>query len=219
MAAICKSSIKAKAIRVVRLDSCGNPQAGPTGMAVSEGFIRVTLEPQVEDGQEFVVKNADGALCVNDKDAPRLKRYSVGIELCQIDPDVIELMTGNRLITRAGAPATSVGVAVDEDSAALNNFGLELWTRIAGGGCGAGADRWFQWVIPWVKNAALGSFSFENGPLTVTVTGDSQGNENYGTGPFNQWEAPLAATEHLAWQITSTPPPTAECGYQTLTLS
>lgn len=204
--------IKGRVLRVVRLDSCGNAVTGATGQVVSDGFITASFTPNYDAGVEFVQKNANGDLCVNEKDPDRLKWQDVKISLCSIDPAAIELITGSRLITRA---ANQVGVAFNSDPS-VANVALEIWSNLAGTACTSGAQEWFMWVIPWLQNVKVNAISIDNTPITLELEGNSKANPNYGAGRFGLWSPVLGATEHYAFQSTLTAPPVSVAGYQAL---
>lgn len=218
MANIHKSSIKGVVLRAIALDGCGEVLGGPNNYVTSKGFTRVNMDPQLTSGQEFEVPNADGELIVNDVDAPRLKRYNATIDLANVSPEILSLMTKNRIITRSGIGVTdNVGIGVGENASADDGgFSLEVWTRVSGGNCGESGDRWFYWAAPWLTQGRLGAFNIERNPLTLTVTAVSRGNPNFGRGPFELFDVAIPADEHWDWQVTSVAPPTATEGYGTL---
>lgn len=222
MASLCFSPIKARVIRLTRLDGCGNPVVGPRSVLVSEGFTQVVATAQTEEGEEFLVKNAWGDLCVNDKDLNRLKRFDLSMDFCEIDPEGIELMTGSTLITAAGpspVSGTSIGNFFGEDVVSDQSFSLELWQRLAGGACteGAGATQWAYWCFARITPASIGDLTFENGPLTVSLSGATLGaGTDFGAGPFDVLPQSFSTTQHAAFAVTETQPPTAACGLQSL---
>jgi hypothetical protein len=211
------SQIKAKVIRVVRTDNCGNPVPGPTGQVVSAGFTMVSAKAQTQAGKEFYVQNAWGDPCINDLDCDRLKRYDLELDMCDINPAVIEIMTGYRLITDAATPPNIIGFAVDESPGSCNaGFQLELWTKVSGGACGTGGYQWAHWVFPFARYGELGDWTFQLDSLTATVTASSQHSSVYGAGPFAQWAPSIEPTEHVAMQYSNVAPPADTNGYAAL---
>src|ERR1700755_3038180 len=104
MAAICPSPLQGLVYRLVKLDTCGDPITGAGSVVVSK-FVKVAPTFEYEDGTEFLLKAADGTPCVNQKDDPFLKRVTTAVDLCNIDPDGIVIVTGEDLIT-TGSPVT-----------------------------------------------------------------------------------------------------------------
>lgn len=131
----CWTSVRARKVRVTRLDNCANPPAAlaANGFAVTDGFISIEYTPEYEDGDEFIQKNANGELCVNDRSCDVFKRFTLAITFCGVDPDMLSLMTGNPVeVDAAGA---SVGFRVQE-GLVCGDFALEAWSGIPGLNCG-----------------------------------------------------------------------------------
>jgi hypothetical protein len=213
------SSVKGNVMRATRIDECGKWATGASASVISAGFVKIDLSPQIEAGTEFIVKGADGHLCVNDKDCDQLKGLDLTIDLCQVDPAVFELMGGDRLITSG---ATRIGWGFGEDLRCTGGFALEVWTQIAGGVCGAAAERYIYWLFPWVSNGLIKPGTIENGPMTFSMTGRTKANPNWGPGPYQPLAGPAAlpgqgtlVSEHLVHVITSVAPPTDIEGYVT----
>lgn len=100
-------SIKGKVMRITRLDDCGNLITGPNAFVVSEGFIKVTWAPEVEKGEEYTQKNAWGDFCISEKDPDRVKWINTTIQLCEIDPAILDIIGGADPLTGpATLPAT-----------------------------------------------------------------------------------------------------------------
>jgi len=221
MASVCYSSIKGLAMRATRLDSLGRWVTGATASAVSNGFVSINLSANVEDGEEFLVKNANGALCINEKDQSRLKYIELEIEFCDVDPELFELISGVRLLENYNSD--TVGFTMNEELQAAPHA-LEIWTKIAGS---TGTDdQWIYWLLPRVENGIVGDLTVENGPMSFTVTANSKDNANWGKGPYNVVAQDGALTpgvlqecvlagEHVYHRLTEIAPPTAACGYQT----
>jgi hypothetical protein len=208
----CVAPIKGTVMRVVRLDACGAPVSGSDGQVVSNGFVSIAPSPQYEDGEEFVQRNANGELCVNEKDADALKRIDLTIQLCNVDVEMVELMLGARLITDGG---DGIGFAIGE-APSTAKFGLEVWQQIAGGSCGGGVEQFVHHVFPWVENGRLNDFTIEYGPTLYEIGASTHKNPSYADGPFGLWTPPLEDDEHYAMQVTDVPPPSPVCGYQLL---
>lgn len=208
----CFQPILATRMRLVRLDSCGIAVTGATGQLVTKGFVSVQASPQYEAGDEFTAKNGSGDLCLNKKNPDRLKRYDLTITLCEVDPHAIEMLTGARLIV-SGTDGIGNAFSEDPNTAAL---AMELWQDVAVDECEGGAAQYVHHVFPFVENGRLADLTFENGPTSFVVNASTRKNPNYGDGPFALWVPDIGATEHHAFQLTTTAPPSDECGYQAL---
>lgn len=131
MPATCSSIVRGKRIRATRLDSCGAFPAPATAnsLVTSSGFVSVEYELDYEDGDEHILKNADGDLCINDRSCDQFKRVMVTVSFCNVDPDLFSIITGYPLeVDNSGV---NVGFRVGE-SLACSNFALELWGGVDG---------------------------------------------------------------------------------------
>lgn len=217
MATNCFGSYKAKVARVTRESVCGVPVIGAKSTVVTDGFIKITLSPQYEAGQEFIVKNAWGDFCINEADKPRLKSVDATIDFCQVDPDLVEIVTGARLLMES---TSAVGFVLNEDDEA-DHFALEGWSKVPGtGGCSGGSDQWVYWLSPNLGDGSInGDIVLENGAVTFSMKAKSK------AGVASQWTQAkpyatvflpgsevILAGDHLAVNVTTETPPTATCG-------
>src|SRR5262245_63583811 len=155
-------------MRLTRLDECGAPDTGAAcGVIVSEGWVSVTLSQEVETGEEFTQKNAWGDFCIAEKDADRTKWINVGIQMCEVDPQILDMVGGATPVVSAG---DTIGATFGRDPNPTA-FAIEVWTKKAGGGAcapGGGNPEWGYFVVPYVRNGTLdGDVTIENGPLTL----------------------------------------------------
>lgn len=217
----CISGIKACRLRITRLDACGAPVVGLKSVVTSKGFISVVSTADIEVGQEYIVKDACGDLCINEKDCDRFKRLTLALKFCIVDPAAAEIMTGNRVQVNAGGDA--VGFTVSEEVECDNYWSLELWQKIAGQPCDiSGAQEWMYWAWPYLQKGTIGSNTFGNAAFEFDVDGvTSKGvvANTWGAtnrGPFNVLPVvqALIPGEHLSATITNVQPPDAVCGYQ-----
>ncbi|SRR6266540_2962789 len=220
MASICGAPIKGSMLRVTKLDVCGVPVTGASGLVyTTKGFVQVQMAPQYEDGEEFFERTADGTLCVNQKDDPILKRFQLTIDMCEIDPDGISYVLSARELATTG-PVSGYGFAMSEGKP-TNRFGLEVWQEVAGSGaCDAsGVQRYIYNVWPNVGASRIGNYTIENGRSTLQFIAETKAASSlWGNGPGAASWLPatgtttLLSTEHWAWNITTVAPPTAQCG-------
>lgn len=232
MASNCFASLKGLAMRATRVDGCGQILSGANASVVSCGFVSIGMTPNIEDGEEFTQKLANGDLCISEKDASILKFLDLTMAFCEVDPELYELMTGNRVITDGFVGSQeSIGFTLGE-SLNTGGFALEVWTKIAGtAGCGGptAAYQWVYWLLPNVVNATIGGdLTIENGPMTFTITANTATNPEWLHGPYDVFDGPDAGTtagrlpaavgedEHLFVMQTDVAPPACACGYQTV---
>lgn len=219
---LCATPIKGTHLRVVKLDTCGAPVTGASSLVVvTKGFVQVEMEPQYEDGEEFFERNAAGEACVNQKDAPTLKRMQLTMDFCEVNPAVTSFVLDGRLLTD-GAAVTGTGFAVEEGEP-TTHFSVEVWQRVAGSGaCDAsGVQRYIYNAWPHVTNAQLGSYTVENGRSTLQVVAETAGPSTlWGDGPGTTTWLPVGevvtALDHWLWNITTNAPPAVNCNPVTL---
>ncbi len=220
MAAVCASPIKGRVFRMVKVDTCGVPVTGATALAVAtSSFVQVQMAPQYEDGVEFFERTASGTACVNQKDAPTLKRMQLTVDFCAVDPDLAAYILSAREIATT-APVSGYGFALSEGTP-TNHFSLEVWQEVAGAGaCTAGgAQQYVYNAWPNVGNAQLGQYTIENGRSTLQIVCETfAASTLWGDGPGTATWLPasgsnnVVGTEHWIWNITTTAPPSAQCG-------
>lgn len=198
----CFQSIQGLCIRVTRLDACCNtPSAGtPNSLVVSDSFITLGLTAELEEPDEFILKLANGKLCVNEIGVATLKRYTVEISLCNADPDLFEIIGGvTKVLDFAG---DTVGYEIDQELSAGSKFSLEFWTRVPTDQCVAGIDRQFvYWLLPCLQNGRVGDITIENGPLEFSFSADAIVSSAWGRGPYNV--VPLTLGDDVGGRLIS----------------
>jgi hypothetical protein len=220
MTAICVNPIKGRVIRLVKLDTCGNPVTGASSaVVVAQGFVSVAQTFNYEDGTEYTQKRADGSLCVADKDPSQLLRIGLEIVMCTMDPDALVLMGGARLLSTS---ATGTGGVITSD-VNTSRFSLETWQNVAAGAnCNpSGIQQYLYWAWPNVGNGIWGDYTVENGVSTFTLSAETQVvGSQWGDGPgATSWlPTSLSPTtnDHAAYNVTTTAPPSPSCGATTL---
>jgi hypothetical protein len=182
---------------------------------VQSGFTQVASSAQYETGDEYIVKTADGDLCVNEKDADILKRFELTLDLCTVNPGLVaNTVSPARLLTFTEAP-TGTGFALAE-GAATTHFSLEVWQRVAGAAaCDTGGNPLYVYnAWPHLTNGKIGDYTIANEPSTLQITAESKavspswtiGNSWLGVGAVS------VVPDHWFQNLTSTAPPTATTG-------
>lgn len=135
MAPTCWPSIKARKLRVTRVDACGNfpVPTTPNAMIVSGGLISIEMTPVYEDGDDYMQKNGNGDLCVNLRgdDVPRW--IDLVLTFCNVDPDMFSLTTETGLVVDAAGGSSGFRWG---ESMGVSNFAVETWTEVPGASCG-----------------------------------------------------------------------------------
>lgn len=229
MATRCFRSIQGLALRVTRLDSCCAIANGPCAFVVSESFVTLNLTAEIEEPDEFIVKLANGKLCINETGCATLKRYNVELNVCNADPDLFEIISG--VNTVQDFEGDVVGFQIDSDLGECSKFALEFWTKVVGDECVdpiTGAQQYLYWLLPCVSNGRIGDITIENGPLTWTLNAEAIPSAEWGSGPFpvvaqdalntpGPLIDPIGPDTALHVQFTTIPPPVEFCGCQALT--
>lgn len=219
MASECLAPIRARHLRLVKLDECGAPVTGAaSAQVVTKGFTQVVLTPNYEVQGAIRVRNAQGELCVNEPDQTELIEVSAAITFCQIDPDALVILTGETLIT-GGPPVTGTGIWFGEGLITAR-YSLELWQPVAGAGaCTPGGQQKFMyWALGNLGSSQIGAVTVQNGELTMEVTSLTKAiAAAWGNGPGGgaSWVAtPPGPLDHWGFNVTTTPPPDppATCG-------
>lgn len=223
----CYTPFKLPRVRATLVDTCGQPVTGDCSTVVSDGIISVEMTKEYEDREEFFVKNGDGQFCVRETNAPVLKWINLVLTFCNVDPELVNIMTAESLVYDDAATPNAHGYNTDEGSAALANFALEGWTRLSGLGvaCTGGVEYgYFLW--PWVVEGTIGDMTLENGAASFTVNARTRGAGAWGTGPYMvdysdtpagsttqvPLLTPMLTSQHMRQFITRLAPPTAACG-------
>lgn len=215
--------VRGKRIRVTRLDSCGEvPSYGdPCTYVVSKGFVTVTMSPQNDEGAELLLLNADGELCVNDQAQHNFKRWNLSIELCDIDPELVSLLTSVTLETDAEGTVVgfrSVEGRIDEQ------FAFELWSGVGEQDCENGEEYGYL-LFPYVNGGTFADLTVENGVATITIENAfTKTGGLYGVGPYDvvpdaqgdpaPLGTPIQPGEHHIQRLTTIAPPSATAGCQ-----
>ena len=229
MPSTCFTPIGGHTMRAIKLDACGTVLTGGSSCKiVSTGFVRVNRTAEYEEADEFIVKNANGDICVNERTVPALKWLNLEIEFCSVDPEMLNLISGSPLVLNdAGTPA-AIGWRTRENVISSVNFSLEVWTRTTGTACAGGSVQYGYYLAPWVVQGTIGDLVFENGPISFTVNARTKAGSPWGTGPFNVWNGAtpggpeklitaIGALDHDHMQLTTLAPPAAACGCVTVT--
>lgn len=224
---VCARPLQGETLRVTRLDECGNPEFGECAYAVSDGYVQAVLTPNVEDGERFLQRNANGSAIVNQRSRPTLNWYDVSIQFAEVDPELFTIITG--LLPYMDDQDNVIGFPVTESDYATANFSLEVWMGNAEEECLPGDPLPFFGynLLPWVVEGALSEdITITNDLITFTVVGRTRKGTPWGVGPYDVVRdsggdpSPLFTaiptdTHHLPiW--TQLAPPVAECGCASL---
>lgn len=223
MPSMCGTPVFATRARATKLSACGAPVVGAGNAAVTGGLVSTEIQPQEEEGTEVVQLNGAGQICVATKSPKQLKWDLVTIVLCNVDPELIAMLTGETLVLDDTTPTPlAVGLQQRRSTYATARFAWETWTGTQGMAC-SGTNPWLGYsLLPFVVDATMSDIKFENGAASATIVGRTEDGNAWGVGPWNVINTALGAASkllvslptdvHHHFQWTNLPAPTAACG-------
>jgi len=231
MTSVCYTPWKVPRVRVTKLNSCGLPVTG-CSTVVSDGIISIGMTKEYEAREEFFVKNGDGVFCVRQTNPPILKWINLELTFCNVDPEMVNIMSGNSMVANDAVAPSNAGYNIEEGAVALSNFAFEGWTRIAGNAgvaCSGGVEYGYT-LFPWVIEGTIGDVTFENGAANFVLNARTSANSLWGLGVYYvdysdnpagstnniALLTPILSTQHMRQFLTRKPPPAAACGCSTL---
>ena len=221
--------LKAAAIRITRLDSCGMPDTGACAMFASKNLVSIEQTGELTDEVEFPLVNADGDLEEYSTDPGRLKYLALDIMVTKAIPELMEWMTGSDVITDDAATPSSIGWRTQVNASGLSNFALEIWTRLAGASSCPGSSVYGYGLWPWLYNGSMYAIKHENGLSELKISAKSKTGSPWSLGPYSVnlskavatldqpmalFEAVSATEDHSLFQRTELSPPlmSVDCG-------
>lgn len=227
MATECPSLVRGNVLRVTRLNGCGQPVYGEGNQVVSDGFVTISMSPEVEEGEEVNVVKANGKTCVSDKPCDQLKWYTVEYEFCEVDPDLLQIMnpTWEKILDNQG---DTCGIDAVGELDCSTGYALELWMDVYGetDACvGQEAQGvWGYMLLPYNVGGAPGDFEVGNEGISFNLTGRTKAGSNWRRGPYNVTLGennvpspllkPVTKKTHFQLFTTAVRPPEPECGAQ-----
>ncbi|MGV1079722.1 MAG: hypothetical protein ACOYD1_07700 [Candidatus Nanopelagicales bacterium] len=211
------ASVRGLVLRVTRLASDGTPVVdSPNGCDtyLSSGFVSFTFTPSYSEADEISITNAAGATCVYYKAPDSLQSMEYGLEICDPDPLLTEMLIGGDVLladsTSACAPAGLAAgdlVAVGYASPALGQpaegygVAVEVWTSAVLNGKSANKCPYWQYLFPQCTFKLDGDRVIENGNLATVFAGTGVGNASFGSGPYldTSGVSPAVTGDTFAW--------------------
>jgi hypothetical protein len=178
--------VRGRRYRVTRLDACGNPVYGENGQVVTKGVVSAAFTANTSEADEIRVTNSAGETCVLEPSTTSLEGFTGEIQLCGMDPDMFEIMTGMPVEYDHLGVAVGVRVDVGVDLTAFA-FALEIWTGLASDdACGEIGEVEYGYILlPFMKGGRLSDFTVENGAINFTVAdATSRRGGSWGKGPY-----------------------------------
>jgi hypothetical protein len=213
--------IRGKRMRLTRLDACGVPVIGSASTLVTKGFISLGLSPQYEDGDAITQANADGDLEINEPADSSLSRVDVEGAFIGVNPDVVEMLTGNPVVL--DNTGNAVGFRLQGGIPILGGWAVEVWTGLAGQMC-AGSPAYGYSLLPFLRGGKIGDVSIENGAVNLTISSSTRENPGWDVGPYDvvmtgaapgapgPLLSPIDSRDHWHMQLTTVAPPSITAG-------
>ncbi len=192
----CFSSLQLAGIRATSINSGGAPVVGTLKAVATTAAIRLQVSTTLEAGSSYSQKKGNGTICTALQNPDTIKSLAFSMDLCQLDFELINLLTGAVLIMDT---LDAIGFEYPaSDAAPHDGVCLEAFTSAYDGTAPAVPTfttpdaAYFHWVFPRTK-WTLGQITMEDGLMTVPVTGVGTENANItANGPFNDWPAAVA---------------------------
>lgn len=231
--------VKGLALRATKINSCGKPIEGASNRLITDGFIRVNLDPNMKAREELEQTNAAGKVCVTDTTPPERKWWNTEIQFCNVDPDLHSLITGwARVLDYDDKP-----IGFRDQAEVDTDYGVafELWT---GGSddddcevptndsifSAASSGKSYGYLLFGGTEFVSGAVTVEAGVSTFTLTGITIAMPHWGRGPYNvagtdalgtpgRLLVPTSKSEHITLFRTPVPPPEPTDGALPLAIS
>lgn len=225
MATTCASLARGKMLRLTRLDECGIPVEGATSVVTTKGFVSVTATPVYQDQEDITQTDANGDTCIDDQSDVALRWLDLNVLFCNIDPNAVNIITGDPLVLDDAIIPNTVGFRWDAAVTGSASFAMEVWSGVPGQACDpAGFPLYGYWLYPFVVQAQIQEYVVENGALTLGFTARTSAGSGWGVGPYlirrdavdpfapEALLTAIGATQHGHFEVTSAPLPTPACG-------
>jgi hypothetical protein len=181
------TSVRGVAMRVSALSVSGTPLTGTSGSVwVANQFINAQFTPVNDAGLDIANKQADGSLCQVLKTPDVLKYYTVHIELCNPEPELIVLMAGGATFTNPGSSAVTGFQSLQSGQLTTSGVGygvgVEVWSYAYVNGRVASVNPYWVHVAPQCTLTLTGTRSIENGFIATVLEGFCFGNAAFAPG-------------------------------------
>lgn len=218
MTAICPASILACGMRVTVLDSLGNVANQANNYYVSNKLIELQFTADNFEPAEREQVSGCNCLIASAKFPPLLKRFNLEIQKGALEPALESLMLGGSVVLNGSDP---IGQWFPNNSECGDTpppyVALEVWSQAFEGNAQSPTWPYVHWIWPMTR-WSIGQSTLNTDLKTTVLTGFSNPNSRWGHGPYDDDPGEVIGPQGGYW-FTTTVPPTAECGYQTVTPS
>lgn len=211
MSAVCPSAIHLCFIRVTRLDSVGNPVAGPNNFVVSDKPMMLTVTPDILAGESKDLKGGCDQLVATYRGQDILKRFNFELDMGTISPALEEILTGAEAILNDATEPIGVQFPVPCDTqqpfVALEAW-QDLWDCDHQPSDPYPYKRWIWPATRWQRGAETLQNDFDQ----PKFTGFSVGNENWGAGIYGDLD--ITVGPNGCYVFDTELPESADCTWQ-----
>lgn len=209
MAVNCGVAYGLCAVRVTQLDSEGNAEGS---FAVSRNPVTVGFNPNVDQGQQFISRNGCGCAIARIRSNDVFNWFELSFAQEALQPE-LESLLADELPILDGADIVGVNgqssLECDEDPPTA---GFEMWAQHFVGSGRDSIHRFVHWVFPrsrWQR----GNNSLAEGIARSNITGFSQTNALWGSGPYGDGPPDgQDVTEWAYWKTNDDMPVAVTCG-------
>ncbi len=219
--AICASSILACGLRVTLLDSTGFVAPEPNNFVTSDNLIQLQLTPEIEAGSDRTLKSGCDCIIATAKFPDLFKRFTFQIDLGELDPALISMMTGAPIVLDDSDIPVPIGwdwpIQVSCADTPPPRVALEVWTDVWESDHQSPTVPYWHWVWPETQ-WQFGQAQLNTDFFQPVLNGFSIGNNQWGHGPYGDGKPDGSVIGQLGsvWQ-TADAPPAGVCSYQSIT--
>jgi hypothetical protein len=180
----CYTSVDVCAVRAATLDSDGS-KLGATvnGGAYNLRPISITQSFTFSTGESFEQRDGCGNICFARSDVDVLTGADITLELCQLDLELISILTGGQVLLDPSGEVIGVESPMSNLTPPVVEF--DFWTKAFDGNSPVAAPRtYWHWVFPFTQ-WTWGQWQNQRGSLVINLTGTASENANLGSGAFN----------------------------------
>lgn len=225
MPQIAYKPFRGKTVRLLRLiDDCCELPAEDTAdsLTVFDAFTTVSIEPNVEEGEQSIERKANGDICQNEREGSVLTDLTVNLTMCQVLAEDVSMLTGWPVARDADGNGVGFDIMEGENT---NHTAMEIFSGVSGVDCGEGARYGYN-ALPCTWDWQLAeSIEWAGADVisAITLTGRTKGNHPWGTGPFavqlddggdpGPLLDPMQNGAHARIMVTDVPPPAVTDGW------
>lgn len=212
MAAECLAAIHLCRVRATRLDSSGNPVAGPNNAYVTDKPLMLEVTPQIEEGEKRNLVGGCDCLVARYRGYDKLVGFDLALDIAVLEIGLIEMLLGSTpILDSEGNPIGQwwSDQAFDCSTNVQPNIALEGWQTGWDVDAQSAVYPHLHWLWPSTR-WQIAQHTLENDFLQPKLTAFTRGNPNWGLGIYD--DQPEAAPSFGGFFYTDDLPDAA-CGY------